>query len=50
MGIRGRRNMDEELILRMASPYIKDNTLSYYEFDNIYNMGLRYNRDTEEKA
>ena len=30
--------MDEELILRMASPYIKDNTLSYYEFDNIYNM------------
>lgn len=38
MGIRGRRNMDEELILRMASPYIKDNTLSYYEFDNIYSM------------
>ena len=30
--------MDEELILRMASPYIKDNTLSYYEFDNIYSM------------
>ena len=30
--------MDEELILRMASPYIKDNTLLYYEFDNIYSM------------
>jgi len=38
MGIRGGRNMDEELILKMASPYIKDNTLSYYDFDNIYSM------------
>jgi RNA polymerase sigma factor, sigma-70 family len=38
MGIRGGRNMDEELILIMARPYIKDNTLSYYEFDSIYGM------------
>lgn len=30
--------MNEEIILSMARPYVKDSAITYAEFDNIYNM------------
>lgn len=30
--------MNEEIILSMARPYVKDSAITYSEFDNIYNM------------
>ena len=31
-------NMNENIILSMAEPYVKDGTITYFEFDNIYSV------------
>ena len=36
MDCRGGDDMNEEIILKMVEPYLKDNTITYREFDSIF--------------
>ena len=33
--------MNEEIIINMVKPYIKNNSITYNEFDSIYNFGAK---------
>lgn len=35
---RGSKNLNEEIILKMVKPYVRNKSITYFEFDNIFNF------------